>query len=138
MPKASFAAELHVFDGTALVKVAELLSVTAPERTRGTFETTAHDTTGGAKTFEGEALIDPGEISAQIHWVLGNTADVALAAWMAAGDVRAWRVVGKKASGTGQFNGSGILTSYAPDAMEIEGKQTATLTIKCSGPITQS
>lgn len=135
--KQSFAAELHVYNGTALAKVAELLSVTPPERTRGTFETTAHDTTGGAKTFDAEALLDPGEISAQMHWVLGSTEDTTLAAWMAAGDVRTWRIVAKKASGTGQFNGSGILTSYAPDGLEIEGKQTATITIKCSGAITQ-
>lgn len=138
MAKQSFAAELWIYNGTALAKVAELLSVTPPERTRGTFETTAHDTTGGAKTFDSEAVYDPGEIQFQMHWALGSTEDTTLAAWMAAGDIRTWKVVAKKASGTGDFTGSGILTSYAPDGLEIEGKQTISGTIKVSGPITQA
>lgn len=122
----------------ALTKLAEVLSVKAPSLSRGTIDTTTHDSVDGIMEFMGEGVADPGELTVQVHRVPGSATDTAILAALAAGQNMAMKVTsnGRKNDGTAQVMqtaGVGIVTGYEPDDQPVQGKQTATLTIKASG-----
>lgn len=124
-------------------KIAEVLSVKAPSLSRGTIDTTTHDSVDGIMEFMGEGVADPGTLSVQIHWVPGSESDTALLAALASGDTQAMTVVsnGRKADGTAEKKGTtgkGIITGYEPDDQPVQGKQAATVSIKASGKWVQA
>lgn len=122
--------------GGSLVAIAELLSVTPPNLSRGTLDVTTHDSSQ-AMEFIGEGVYDPGEISGQIHYIAGSTGDDAMIAAITDGVVRDFEVVLKATSGNEELAFAGIVTAYGPDQMEVNGKQTASFTAKVTGAITQ-
>lgn len=136
--KIAFGAELWLGPaGGTLVKVAELLSVAPPKRTRALEDATTHDSAGGAQEFIGQGIYDPGEISASVHYIAGSTGDDALVLAVTDGELRDWKIVAKSADDTEDLEGSGFVTEYGPDELQVQGKQTASLTIKVSGEISQ-
>lgn len=138
MAVAAFGAELWVDNsGGTLTQIAEVLSVTPPSLTRATLDTTHHATASGIQTFIGSGIADPGEISATIHYVAGSASDDLLLEAVGAGTARSFKVVVNAASGQEAISGDVIVTGYAPDSSEIDGKQTATVTMKVSGALTQ-
>jgi predicted secreted protein len=140
MAKTSFGAELWIHDGSTLVKVADLNTITPPKPQRGTIDTTAHDTTPPGKTFIGEATYDPGEISVQGNYIAGSTGDDLMTEALNDGDNRDWKIVVKAASGTEDITSldGAIMTQYGPDGFEVDGKQTFSATLKVSGALTQA
>jgi len=139
MAVAAFGAELWVDNsGGTLTQIGELLSITLPSLTRATLDTTNHATTNGIQTFIGSGIADPGELSATIHYVPGSASDDLLLEAVASGTVRSFKGVANASSGQEGVAGEGIVTGYAPDSLEIDGKQTATVTIKASGALTQA
>lgn len=122
----------------ALIKLAEVVSVKAPGMTRGTIDTTTHDSVDGFMEFMGEGTIDPGELTIQVHRVPGSATDTACLAAAASGLATAMKVTSNGRDDQGapkkmQTAGIGIVTSYEPDDQPVQGKQTATLSIKASG-----
>ena len=138
--KKSFGAQLHMAaDGvTPLVLVAELLTLQPPVLERATIDVTTHDSAGQAMEFITEGVYDPGEVSGQLHYVAGSAGDDAMIAALTGGGLYDFKVVLKAATGTEDMAFSGYVTNYGPDAMETTGKQTASFTIKVTGPITQA
>jgi predicted secreted protein len=137
MAKTSFGAVFKLHNGSTLTTVSEVFSVSPPQQSRATIETTAHDTAGGAKTYIGDGTYDPGEITIQGNYVAGSASDDLMLDALADGDVRAFEIVAKAASGTEDIEGSCIVTSYGPDGFEVDGKQTFSATLKVSGALTQ-
>lgn len=134
-------AKLHLWDAAAapaaLVKIAQLLTVTPPQPRRDTIDTTHHESSGDYREFI-SSLIDAGEGSATIHFDPNSPTDTLLAAAFAAGDVRAFAIDLNTSGGTQRrYSGSAILVQYAPQEVVIDGKQTAQITLKVSGPIIQ-
>lgn len=129
-------AKFHLFNGTALTKVSEVLSLTPPSPTRDTIDTTTHDSTGDYREFISN-LIDAGEATVLIHYNPGSADDVLLNAALAAGDLRAFAIdLNRPGGGTQQrIAGSALLTSYASADVVIDDKMTATITLKVSGPL---
>jgi hypothetical protein len=126
-----------------LTKIAEVLSVKAPSLSRGTIDTTTHDSAGGVMEFMGEGVADPGVLTVQIHRVPGSDSDAKLLAAVASGDSLLMAVNSNGRNGAGvatkmQTKGIGIVTGYEPDDQPVQGKQTATVTIKASGVWTQA
>lgn len=121
-----------------LVKLAEVVSVKAPSLSRGTIDTTTHDSVDGIMEFMGEGVADPGELTITVNRVPGGATDTAVLAALAAGIVLPMKVTsnGRDSQGAAtkiQTAGNGIVTGYEPDDQPVQGKQTATISIKASG-----
>ncbi len=142
MAERNFGAAFYIADPAAptgpLEKAAEVLSVKAPSLTRGTIDTTTHDSVDGIMEFIGEGVADPGELTVQVHRVPGSETDDLFLRALASGLNLPMKVTsnGRKADGTPQkmqTAGIGIVTGYEPDDQPVQGKQAATLTAKPSG-----
>jgi len=138
--KVSFANTVEMGpSGGALVAVAELLTIEPPQLSRDTIDVTTHDSTGGAMEFIGEPIYDPGEMKLQMHYISGSAFDLAS---LTAFTTAAPQDVKMKVKGTGttsrMLTFSGVVTEYALDSYEVKGKQSASMTLKVSGPITQA
>lgn len=120
-----------------LAQLAEVLSITPPQPSRETIAASTLATTGGME-FIAAGLYDAGEISAQLHYIAGDTTDDALVAARDAGSLQVFRITVKGASATEDLTFEGYITTYGPDGLEIDGKQTASLTVKISGDLTQA
>jgi predicted secreted protein len=134
-------AKLWLWDSTivtpALVKIADLLAVTPPQPRRDTIDATHHESSGDYREFI-SSLIDAGEATATIHFDPNSATDVLLADAFADGDIRAFAIDINKSGGTQRrYAGSAILVQYAPQELTIDGKQTAQITLKASGPVVQ-
>jgi hypothetical protein len=121
-----------------LLKIAEVLSVKSPALSRGTIDATTHDSEEGIMEFIGEGVADPGELTVQIHWVPTSDSDATMISGLLYNFPLRMKVVsnGRTALGAAtriQTVGYGIVTSYEPDDQPVQGKQTATLTVKASG-----
>lgn len=139
MAVAAFGAELWVDNsGGTLTQIGEVVAVTPPALSRGTIDTTHHATASGIMTFIGSGVADPGEVSATINYVAGSASDDLLLEAAQSGTVRSFKVVVNAASGQEGISGEGIVTGYTPDSSAVDGKQTATVTIKASGALTQA
>lgn len=122
---------------TATHRVAELLTLQPPRLQRGTQDVTTHDSVGQAREFITEGVYDPGEISGKVHYIAGSTGDTAMLSAFTSGTVLNCRCVLKGAAGTQDLSFQGFFTDYGPDDMEVDGKQTASFTIKITGAVTQ-
>ena len=137
--KTSFGVELWLAaSGGALVKVAELLTLTPPTQSRETIDVTTHDSPAGAMEFIVEEIFDTGEISFQVHYIAESADDDALLTALTTGAEQDWKIVVKTESATADVEGAGFVTSYGPSDMPVNGKQAADCTIKVSGPISQA
>ena len=137
--KTNFGAEFWMGpNGGTLIKLAELLSVDPPKRSRETMDVTTHDSPAGAQQFITAGVYDPGEISGAVNYIAGSSDDLAMIAAITDGVIRDFRIVVKSAAGTKNQTFSGFLTEYGPDALPVDGKQQASFGIKVSGPIAQS
>lgn len=137
--KRSKGAELWLTtSGGTLAKVAELLSVDPPNRTRAMIDATTHDSPDGAMEVIAEGIYDPGDVNATMHYIAGSATDLALIAAITSGDLQDVKIVAKSAADTDDIEFSGYVTAYGPDSFGTTGKQTAKVTIKVSGPITQA
>lgn len=123
--------------GGTPASVGELLSVTLPGLQRNTIDVSTHDG-GAAMEFIADGVYDAGEIQIQGHYIAGSTADDLFIAALTSGTVQDFIVQPKAASSTEDISGSAIVTAYAPDGMEVEGKQTYSATLKVTGALTQA
>lgn len=136
--KTSLGAELHMgASGGSLTEVAELLSLSPPQRTRETIDATTLASTG-AQEFIASGVYSPGEVSGQVHYIAGSAGDDAMIAAVTDGVIRDFMIVVKAATGTEDMEFSGYVTAYGVDELTIDGKQTASFTIKVSGAHTQA
>lgn len=137
--KTNFGAELWMGPaGGTLVKVAELVTVNPPKRTRGTIDATTHDSPAGAMEFLTEGIYDPGDVTGQVNYIAGSAGDDAFILAVTDGVIRDFKIVVKSAADTEDMEFSGFVTSYGPDEMPVNGKQVASFAVKVSGPITQA
>jgi hypothetical protein len=118
-----------------LTKIGSVTSVKAPSLTRGTIDTTDHDTPDGVMTFIGEGVADPGDGSVTINWVPGSAGDTLVLEALASGGNRDFKIVANGAAGKYELAGECIVTGYEPDDQPVTGKQTATISFKASGAL---
>jgi hypothetical protein len=123
---------------TPLVKVAELINVTPPTRSREMIDATTHDSASAAQEFIAEGIYDPGEVTGQINYIAGSAGDDAFITAVTGGGLHDFKIVAKASTGTEDITFSGYVTSYGVDDLPTNGKQTASFTIKVSGAISQA
>lgn len=132
MAKTAFGATISVGG----VTLSEVVTIGPPNRTRETVDVTHHGSTDGYREYL-TTLRDGGEASVTMNYVAGSASDDACRAAYDDDDAVAVVIAVKAASGTEDVEFNAFATDYAVDALEIDGKQTATLTLKVTGPITQ-
>lgn len=130
--------ELWLHNGTALVKLAGVVSITPPDPTIDEVEVTDLDATDRYRKFI-PTMRDPGTITAVLNYVGGSATDTLILAARAAADERDWEVVFADADGAGlrKYSGVGFVKRYSPPEISIEGVQQSTLEIRVSGAITE-
>ncbi len=135
--KHGFGAKFFLHDGTALVEISDVLSVTPPSPTVETIDATTHGSAGAAREFIA-GLIDTGEGSIRVNWVPGSASDVLMSAAVLSRVVKAWKINVPAGTGTRDFTGNCVVTGYEKDDVVIDDKMTAILSIKVSGLITEA
>lgn len=115
-------------------ELAELLSFTPPAGTVDEVETTHMKSPGRSKQFT-PGLIDRGTATATFNHVPGSATDVFLNAWRASAELRQLRYTYPDGS---VVIFSGFLSEYSIENVTIEGKMTATVSVRVSGVVTVS
>ena len=126
-----------VASGGALVARGSLISITPNKITRETIDATDLDVTGG-KEFLAAGLYDGGEVSLSAYYVAGSTDDTHFAGAAKAGTLLDCKIEVKTAASTAGITFSGYITSYGPDELTVDGKQTYSMTIKITGDVAQA
>jgi predicted secreted protein len=111
--------------------IAGLTSISAPEKTADTLDTTTLDSDGGYRTFIG-GFKDGGEVSISGYFDPSDLGQAALDTAFEAGDVTDFEIIFPSALGaTWSFNG--VVTSYNGGNSELEELIAFEATIKVSG-----
>lgn len=135
--KHGFGARFWLHNGTSLIEAADINAVTPPSPTVETIDVTTHASASAVREFIA-GLIDGGEGTIAVNWNAGNATDTLFSAALAARALRAFKVNVPAASGTRDFTGNCIVTGWEKSDVVTDDKMTGTLTIKVSGPITES
>jgi len=137
-PKYGIGSLLKMGDGASpevFTTVAMVGSIKGPGLSLGTYETTSHDTTGGAKTFI-TGLADYGEVSFPCYFDASDTthkdAATGLVGVAKAKTVKNWQIVLAGYSPSIKWSFSGPITKL-DFGYPVDGVQTVDTTIRVSG-----
>ena len=130
---------LWLHNGTALVKVAGVVSITPPDPVIDEVEVTDLEAVDRYRSYI-PTMRDPGKIEAVLNYVGGSATDTLLRAARLAADTRAWEVVYSDDDGTGlrKISGSGFVMRYSEPEITLDGVKQSTLEIRVSGAITEA
>lgn len=110
--------------------------ITGPGKSRDTIETTSLDSTGGYRTFI-TGLRDGGEISCDMNWLGDDPTQLALETDFADNDATNYQLVFPFTPLHETFSFAGFVTKLDM-AVPMNDKITRALTIKITGPVTQT
>lgn len=116
--------------------LAGVTDVSPPAITRGANDVTSHASAGGAMEFEPDGVYDTGELSITLNHTKGSATDLACKAAMTSGVMYYVQWTENAATGSETLQAMGVPTSYQANPLPLQGKQTAVLTFKLSGQIT--
>ena len=135
--KIGYGAQFHMAatgGSSDLTKLAEVTSVALPNEQTAEVEVTHYESPNRTKEFI-SGLIDPGELSIEINYIAGSDTDDLIVAAKGDGAVRQMKIVLPQY--TQQFTFPGIVRGYDRSA-PIEGRMTATITIRVAGAVIQA
>jgi hypothetical protein len=133
MAKSAFGATLSV-GGTALT---EVVSISVPSLTGEVIDVSTHTSANRWREFI-RGMRDAGEFSVTVRYTAGSTMDDLLIGTITSDTATAFVLSVAAASGRENLTISGFGTSYQVNELEIDSDQTATLTVKPTGAITQA
>lgn len=132
-------AQLQIGDGGSPETFATIPgcgTFSGPGKTRDTVDTTSHSSTGGYREFI-TGLRDGGEISCDVNWLFDDPAQNALDDAFASDEPVNFRMVYPFTPLNETFSFAGLVTDLSDNA-PIDAQFTKSLTIKITGPVTQS
>lgn len=131
--------EFHLHNGSTLVELDNVSSVTPPEDVVDEHEVSNLKSSGKRKEYV-SGMIDSGEITVEMFHVPNSTTDQLCLAAKAAGDTRAWKIVFPDTDGTAlrQYTGNGFVKSYKPNPITPNEPMSATLVIRCTGAVAEA
>jgi hypothetical protein len=139
MAKNSFGSFLYIGPaGGSLVKIASVDVTNPPEITRGMIDTTTHDSADGAAEGIPEGVYSVGVIEAQGNYISRSTDDTAIMGYITDGTLVDVKILEKAGSGTTDVECSGFVTSYKTNLGGVKDKQTFSVTIQPTGPISKT
>lgn len=126
--------EYAIGDGYGnFVDLAEVFEVTPPEIDVGEEDVTHYKSPNRAREYI-PTLADNGNAMVSMNYLPGSPTDLRILELRASSEVLAHRITFPNGV-TMTFDG--FVKNYAPDPMPVDGKVTARLTVRISGPITQ-
>lgn len=111
-------------------EIAEVTSITPPNESVDVIDVTHMSSPNRTREFI-QGLIDPGDASCELNWVPGAATDDYVLAWRQSGESRSCRITTPNNT---TYTFPAFVTGWAP-TMPIDGKMTATLTMKVAGAI---
>lgn len=123
------AVETTVGSGT-YTALGEVTSITPPNESVDVIDATHMGSPNRTREFI-QGLIDPGDASADLNWVPGAATEDFILAWRTAGETRSVRIT---APNNTTYTFPGFVTGFSP-TMPMDGKMTATLTLKVAGAV---
>lgn len=122
--------------GVAYVALGQVKDISGPGISRGTIDTTDHDSTDGWREFLG-GLVDGGEVTFTIGLDRGNAQHAALWTSLSSDTCTppTWQLTLNVCSGTAVWTWAGFLTNFTGGA-PVEGENTVDVTVKVTGKAT--
>lgn len=133
MAQSAFGATVSV-GGTAL---AEITAIGIPSLTGEVIDVSTHGSTDRWREFI-RGMRDAGEFAITMRYTAGSATDDACIATITSDAVTAIVLDAKAASGTEDFTLNAFGTDYSVNDLEPDSDQTATLTLKPTGVVTQA
>ena len=133
MAASAFGATVSV-GGTSL---AEVTAIGIPALTGEVIDVSTHSSTNRWREFV-RGMRDAGEFTITMRYTAGSATDDACIAAITGDTAVAVVLDAKAASGTEDFTFNAFGTSYDVNDLEIDSDQTATLTLKPTGAVTQA
>lgn len=132
-----YSAELWLANSASvLTKVAEVISASLPNPQIAEVEATHFESPDRSREYI-PGLKDNGEVTFGINWDAGSPTDLLISEAMSSFEVRDIQVKVPTVSGTKQvFSFSGVVKGFEK-TIPIDDRQTATITIRVSGAVTQ-
>jgi Lambda phage tail tube protein, TTP len=121
---------------TPSTTIADVLEVGPPKTSRDAVDVTTHGSPSGAMEAIPDGIYDPGEVTVQMLYTAASASDSAILTAFSAGTLYYFQWTAKGASGTKTFTTQGVIIEYGPDPLPVKGKQSASMKIKLSGPVT--
>lgn len=112
-------------------ELGEVTNITPPSESVDVIDATHMASPGRYREFI-QGLIDGGEASIDVNWVPGAATDDYVFAWRAAGESRNMRIT---TNNNTTYTFPSFVTGWTPQ-IPVDGKMTATLTVKAAGAIT--
>jgi predicted secreted protein len=135
--KIGYLAQFWIDDAASLMtKIAEVIEIGLPNPQQDDVEATHFESPGRAREYI-PGLINNGEITIAINYVGGSASDLLLTAAMAAGEARDCEIWIPTTTDFWKFSFSGIVKGYEK-AIPIDDRQTATVTIRVNGAVTEA
>lgn len=126
--------ELRIYNGATYDPIPGCMSFSGPGKTRDTVDVTSHSSTGGYRTFI-TGLRDGGEVSFDLNWLFGDTAQDLLETAFADNDPVSFEMAFPMAAADNLLTFDGLVTDMTWNG-PIDAQVTRSVTIKVTGPIT--
>lgn len=133
MAKSAFGATVSL----AGSDLTEVTSIGVPSLTGEVIDVSSHGSTNRWREFI-RGMRDAGEFTVTMLYTAGSTDDDACIATITADTATAVVIKANAASGTESLTISAFGTDYTVNELEPDGSQTATLTLKPTGAVTQA
>lgn len=135
--KIGYGAGLWIADDEGdLVEIAEVTAIGLPNPQQDDVDATHFKSPNRQREFVA-GLIDNGEIQFGTNYIAGSASDTLITEAMQSGEVRDIVVAIPAGASFQYFEFSGIVKGYEKD-IPIDDRQTATITVRVSGAVTQS
>lgn len=116
---------------TATVQLANITSITPPGLSVDSIDTTTMGGTSHVRSFI-PGILDPGEMSLEMNWELGDATDALIRAMMKGRETRYMEIRFPQLADTPVFGGRGFFTGFEP-GVPLDDKMTGSATVKCAG-----
>ena len=137
--KIGYGAQFHMKDDATpgvMTKLAEVFNVSPPNQQIDDVEATHYESANRTNEYIA-GFIDPGTITVEMNYIGGSATDDLIVEAKNAGAVRDMKVVIPASPKNQEFTFPGIVKGYEISA-PIKDRQTATLTIRVAGAVTQA
>lgn len=124
-------AQFWLNNGTTLIELAEITSITPPNPQTADVEATHFKSPNRRREYVA-GLIEDGEGTFEMNYAPGSATDVAIRGAQAAGAARAYKIVIPDGTGTWEITGTCIVKGYER-GIPIDDRMTATMTVRFTG-----
>jgi len=133
----AFGTQLKRKNGASYDTIPQLISVTPPQESVETIDTTTHDTSGGYRTLVG-SFKNGGTVSASFMFDPADTVQLALHTDYSGVTSNTYQIVTVAGSPAYKYQFDALITGWEPGELGIDGKMEVSVTLTVTGAVTIS